>query len=70
MADYIIKERGPGRGSMITKPNTHNQRIERFWRDVFYGVIGLYYVIFSFMEENAIVDPFNEADIAALHYTR
>ena len=55
---------------MITKPNTHNQRIERLWRDVFYGVIGLCYEIFSFMEENTIVDPFNEANIAALHYTR
>ena len=27
VADYMIKERGPGRGSMITGPSTHNQRI-------------------------------------------
>ena len=27
VADYMIKERGPGRGSMTTGPSTHNQRI-------------------------------------------
>ena len=29
MTDHTIKKRGPGRGSMITGPNTQNQRIER-----------------------------------------
>ena len=69
VVDYMIKKRGPGRGSMITGPSTHNQRIERLWRDVFDGVIGFYYELFSFMEENAILDLFNEVDIAALHFT-
>ena len=54
---------------MITGPSTHNQRIERFWRDVFDGVIGFFYELFSFMEENAMLDPFNELDIAVLHFT-
>ena len=67
VADYMIKERGPGKGSMITGPNTHNQSIECLWRDVFDGVIGFYYELFSFMEENGILDPFNE--VAALHFT-
>ena len=26
--------RGDGRGSIITGASTHNQRIERFWRDM------------------------------------
>ena len=69
VADCVIKERGPGRGSMITGPSTHLRRIERLWRDAFDGVIVLYYELFSFMEENAILDPFNEVDIAALHFT-
>ena len=69
VAEYVIQERGPGRGSMITRPSTHNQRIERLGRDVFDGVIGFYYELFSFMEENGILDPFNEVDIAALHFT-
>ena len=42
VADYMIKERGPGRGSIITGPSTHNQRIEYLWRDVFDGVVGFY----------------------------
>ena len=70
VTDFMIEERGPGRRSMITEPSTHNPKIQRLWRDVFYGVIGLYQELFSFMEENAILDPFNEADMDALHYTR
>ena len=66
--DYMIEKRGSERGSMITGPSTHNQRIERLWRDVFDGVLALYYELFTFMEDNELLDPFNEIDIAALHY--
>ena len=38
-------------------------------KDMFDGVIGFYYEPFSFMEENVILDPFNEVDIAGLHIT-
>ena len=65
----MIKKRGPRVGSMITGLNNPNQRIERLWRDVFDGTIGFYYELFSFMEENAILDPFNKVDIAALLFT-
>ena len=68
VSDYMIEKRGSERGSMITGPSTHNQRIERLWRDVFDGVLALYYELFTFMEDNELLDPFNEIDIAALHY--
>ena len=35
---------------------------------MFNGVIGFYYELFSFMEENGILDPFNEVNIAALPF--
>ena len=67
VADFMIGDRGAGRGSMLTVKSTHNQRIECFWRNVFERALDVYYKIFSFMEDNAILDPFNEIDLAALH---
>jgi hypothetical protein len=34
MADYMIVTRGADRNSAIFGSSTHNQRIERVWRDV------------------------------------
>ena len=42
LADCMIEKRRSERGSMITGPSIHNQRIECFWRDVFDGVFALY----------------------------
>ena len=54
VANYMVKERGPEEDSMISGPNTHNQRIERLCRDMFDSMIGLWYELFSFIEKNAI----------------
>ena len=64
----MIRKRGSERGSMITGASTHNQQNEHLWRDVFDGVLALYYKLFTFMEDNELLDPFNQKDIAALHY--
>ena len=66
VADYMIGKRGER--SMITGKSTHNQRIERLRRDVFVGVLGIFYKLFYFMEDEGILDPFNDLNIAALHY--
>eukprot|EP00112_Aurelia_sp_Birch-Aquarium-sp1_P022602 Seg6421.1 transcript_id=Seg6421.1/GoldUCD/mRNA.D3Y31 product="hypothetical protein" protein_id=Seg6421.1/GoldUCD/D3Y31 len=66
VADYMIEKRGEG--SMITGKSTHNQRIERLWRDVFVGVLGYFYKLFYFMEDEGMLDPLSDYHIAALQY--
>ena len=37
-------------------------------KNVYNGVTGLYHELFGFMEDEEILDPFNEFDLAAIHY--
>jgi transposase len=69
IADYMIEKKGTDRGSIITGRSTHNQRIERLWRDVFQGVLSFFYHLFYFLEDENLLDPLNISHIAALHHT-
>ncbi|CAC5401343.1 unnamed protein product [Mytilus coruscus] len=66
VADFMLSESGDG--SMLTGPSTHNQRIERLWRDIFEGVLCYFYNLFYYMEDQDILDPFNLQHLAALHF--
>ena len=70
VSQYMLHHhlRGPGRGSFITGRSVHNQRIERFWRDLFSGCISVFYYLFYSLEDNGLLTPNDEIDLFALHY--
>ena len=62
----MLEHRGTQR--MITGSSIHNQRIERFWRDMHRCVTVLYYRLFYFLEHQNHLDPDNDVHRYALHY--
>jgi hypothetical protein len=67
VCDAIVQARGEGRGSFIAGPSTHNQRIERLWRDVYRCVCHLFYYVFYGMELSAILNTEDPVHMLTLH---
>ena len=64
---FMIEQHGTV-SSVITGSSTHNERIERLWRDVYRCVASIFYDIFSSLENEGKLNAGNEIDLYCLHF--
>ena len=66
---YMLDAHPNNESCVLTGSSTHNERIERMWRDVYRCVSSQFAEIFRSLESGSILDPLNEVDIFCLHFT-
>ena len=64
---YMVEQHA-SMSAVVTGSSTHNERIERLWRDVYRCVGVLYHDCFRKLEEESYLDPLNETDLYCLHF--
>ncbi|XP_052813399.1 uncharacterized protein LOC128240699 [Mya arenaria] len=67
IAEFMLQNHGVEKRSHITGRSVHNQRIERFWRELWQGCTCTYYELFRTMEQDGILDVDNEVNLLSLH---
>ena len=67
VCDATVQYRGEGRTSFIAGPSTHNQRIERLWREVYRCVCHLFYYTFYAMESSGLLGVEDPIQLFVLH---
>lgn len=65
---YMINARNGSSSCVITGSSTHNERIERLWRDVHRSVVHIFAETFRSIEAEEYLDPLNEVDMYCLHF--
>ena len=64
---YMIQSHNNNLQCVVTGSSTHNERIERLWRDV-HRCVGHFSDTFRALESEDVLDTLNEVDIFSLHF--
>ena len=68
VAAYMIRNRGKGRGSIITGSSVHHSRVERTHRIVYSGVLVFYARIFEQLEADRYLNVMDDIHLLSLHH--
>ena len=66
---FVLEQYNNDERHVITGSSTHNERVERLWRDVNRCVLKPFANQFRLLEENGLLDPLNEVDMFCLHFS-
>ena len=64
---YMVEQHSSS-SAVLTGASTHNERIERLWRDVHRCVGVIFHDLFQNMEDDGNLNCLNEVDMFCLHY--